>query len=381
MIEAHELAAQMFAVSSNGCAGGGGRRSLRDDAAAEAELRQVKMELAQAETTVLEARAETELVKARAESALVEARAALAEERSKLAAAAATISALQAECGGDTAPLPPLRRRQQLLPAAVLAVTHTSDGAPHACVVAPCELDDGVCAHGGSCAAVEGGREGAFQCACVVGYEGARCEGDVDECASAPCQNGGECAESSGGGKGLVVAPGAFRCSCAVGYAGRSCGIDVDECASAPCLNGASCSESGGNAAVALDRYICDCAEGSEGLNCEHCGFGFALVGAGRCADVDECASAPCLNGAGCAESGDGGTHPVALGAYVCSCAGGFDGENCDETPPEPASSTCFSGDACNGGRNCVLYPGAVNAATQVLSIQNYPPNADCRGS
>lgn len=40
--------------------------------------------------------------------------------------------------------------------------------------------------------------EGSFTCNCVKGYAGPRCEQDVNECASNPCQNDGTCLDRIG---------------------------------------------------------------------------------------------------------------------------------------------------------------------------------------
>ena len=48
-------------------------------------------------------------------------------------------------------------------------------------------------------------------CACLMGFEGADCEVNVDECASAPCVNGGACVD--------VVA--GYVCNCVPGYQGK----------------------------------------------------------------------------------------------------------------------------------------------------------------
>ena len=37
--------------------------------------------------------------------------------------------------------------------------------------------------------------------------------------------------------------------------------------------------------------------------------------------DIDECASAPCQNGGTCVD---------VINAYICNCAPGYEGENCE---------------------------------------------------
>ena len=61
-----------------------------------------------------------------------------------------------------------------------------------------------------------------FTCQCPVGWTGALCERDVDECGvAAPCHNDAAC----------VNAEGAYACLCARGYEGRDCAINTDDCA------------------------------------------------------------------------------------------------------------------------------------------------------
>ncbi|KAJ7365993.1 hypothetical protein OS493_002735 [Desmophyllum pertusum] len=47
---------------------------------------------------------------------------------------------------------------------------------------------------------------------CAPGYNGSRCENDINECDSNPCLNGGSCVD-------LVNE---YNCSCPPGYNGKS---------------------------------------------------------------------------------------------------------------------------------------------------------------
>lgn len=52
--------------------------------------------------------------------------------------------------------------------------------------------------------------ERCFTVANDVCFSGAKCEVDIDECDSAPCQNGGLCKDGMGG----------FQCQCKPGFLG-----------------------------------------------------------------------------------------------------------------------------------------------------------------
>ena len=156
-----------------------------------------------------------------------------------------------------------------------------------------CNLD---CGRHGVCDLASGA------CVCDRGFEGDRCEVNIDDCANAlvgpdACLNGGTCID------GLAT----FTCECAAGFSGWLCQSDMDECASHPCMNGATCIESSSDRRIAPQAFWCKCASGFGG---EECGV-----------DIDECADSPCEHG---------GTCTNLMGDFRCSCALGWAGSTCD---------------------------------------------------
>ncbi|CAG2246453.1 unnamed protein product [Mytilus edulis] len=77
------------------------------------------------------------------------------------------------------------------------------------------------------------------------------CE-DIDECATAVCQNGATCNDLVNG----------YTCTCATGYTDTHCETDTDNCVGNDCENGATCVDG-------LSSYTCNCAEDFEGDFCE----------------------------------------------------------------------------------------------------------------
>ena len=67
-----------------------------------------------------------------------------------------------------------------------------------------------------------------------IPFAGDRCEGDVYECLSLPCQHGGTCREWTSGRAG-------FDCLCPATFSGQFCEVDELSCEPAPCLHGATC--------------------------------------------------------------------------------------------------------------------------------------------
>lgn len=70
---------------------------------------------------------------------------------------------------------------------------------------------------------------------------------------SDPCLNGGSCVDGVGG----------FSCDCRPGFDGERCEAEMDECASQPCRNGAMCRDY-------VNSFVCECRPGFDGILCEH---------------------------------------------------------------------------------------------------------------
>ncbi|XP_054998949.1 protein crumbs homolog 2 [Sorex araneus] len=196
-----------------------------------------------------------------------------------------------------------------------------------------CELDIDECAsrpcrHGATCRNLAD----RFECHCPLGYAGVTCEEEVDECASGPCLHGGSCLDGVG----------SYRCVCAPGYAGTSCQLDLDECQSQPCAHGGACHD-------LVNGFWCDCADtGYEGARCER--------------EVLECASAPCAHNATCLDG---------LGSFRCLCWPGYSGQQCEVDEDECAAHPCQHGGQCLQRSDPALYGGAQAAFPGPFSFQH----------
>ncbi|XP_035801720.2 sushi, nidogen and EGF-like domain-containing protein 1 isoform X1 [Amphiprion ocellaris] len=176
----------------------------------------------------------------------------------------------------------------------------------------------------------------SFTCSCLAGFTGRRCQIDVDECASSPCQNGGTCEDQING----------FICQCPPGYTGIHCETDIDECKDRPCFNNASCVQGAGS-------FTCVCEPGYTGVLCE--------------TDIDECESQPCLNGGECIDQ---------VNNFTCTCPATFTGTFCEtelvalqanSTEAENQTALCEDEDCkkhqicehtSSGIYNCTCAPG-----------------------
>ncbi|XP_060810667.1 protein crumbs [Amyelois transitella] len=185
-----------------------------------------------------------------------------------------------------------------------------------------------------------------YECVCVPGTTGARCEVNIDECASSPCGHG-SCVDDIG----------RYRCECSPGWEGELCDEEIDECQRyTPCQRGTVLSEMadviplpprelrGRHRPVPL-RVL-------PGL-----GGGAVRRGDRRVSALHSLPASPCRHGS-CVDD---------IGRYRCECSPGWEGELCDEEIDECQRYTpcqrgrCYDGRAtyhCSceagwGGRNC----------------------------
>lgn len=93
----------------------------------------------------------------------------------------------------------------------------------------------------------------SLTCRCHPGFTGLRCETNIDDCASNPCQNAGTCVDGING----------FTCSCTLGFSGKDCSVRSDACSRMPCENGGTCY-------THFSGPVCKCPSGFMGTRCEH---------------------------------------------------------------------------------------------------------------
>ena len=156
-----------------------------------------------------------------------------------------------------------------------------------------------------------------FECSCVEGFIGDRCEAKV-----LPCKDKMVC---GGLERKLKCIEGEhisdYRCECKFGYAGVRCEIDVDLCENSPCQNGGTCQDNGNN-------YTCNCTAGYTGHNCSTV----------LCDNPD--ISITCIRNqtANCADT---------LSGPMCTCHPGFTGARCESVYNACDSSPCHSMATC----------------------------------
>uniref|UniRef100_A0AAZ3QJZ2 Neurogenic locus notch homolog protein 1 n=1 Tax=Oncorhynchus tshawytscha TaxID=74940 RepID=A0AAZ3QJZ2_ONCTS len=231
-----------------------------------------------------------------------------------------------------------------------------------------CSLGGNPCEHGGKCL----NTKGSFQCKCQPGFSGARCEHDVNECLSNPCQNEATCLDQIGG----------FHCICMPGYEGLFCQINTDECANNPCLNNGKCIDK-------INTFHCQCPTGEP--------WDAAAI------DIDECSSTPCKNGAKCTDGPNKytcecytgqhcetdinecfsdpchyGTCKDGLASFTCYCRLGYTGRLCETNINECLSQPCRNGGICQDRENsyictCPMGTAGINCEVNLDDCKSKP--------
>jgi hypothetical protein len=194
-----------------------------------------------------------------------------------------------------------------------------------ACALLPWQVQDGgVCMHSACMGSSNAGNENAgneFTCSCMDGWSGDDCMTNDLECDSTPCQNGGVCTDGVGNYQWEYQTAAIYACACAPGFAGVNCEMDVSSlaadaaaCLFYPCNSvtaDARCEDT-------ADGYTCTCPLGFENDDCT--------------ANINECESSPCQNGALCEDLVD---------TFKCYCPPGYSGDVCENVPTRCASHPC----------------------------------------
>jgi len=145
-----------------------------------------------------------------------------------------------------------------------------------------------------------------FNCSCVKGYEGDKCEIEINECEDHPCQNGGTCIDEIG----------TYICDCSgTGYYGTNCNEVVDECKgnidpTTPCNDRGKCKNNNG-------EYTCECGNGFGGKHCQNqLKFGIKEVSmtvsgwSRQCGQSNKKAKIQIIDGNGASCTTDGTEYP-----------------------------------------------------------------------
>ncbi|GFO00271.1 fibrillin-1 [Plakobranchus ocellatus] len=178
-------------------------------------------------------------------------------------------------------------------------------------------------------------------CVCKEGWNGTKCENNIDECGTNPCPAFSTC----------VNTPGSFICSCQDGLqldANNTC-TDIDECESSPCHQ--TCTNNMGG-------FVCSCSEG------------FRLVSNTDCEDINECDSPEtnvceqqCRN---------------LIGGFQCGCRAGYvidmvNRRNCSDIDEciDAGDNTCTIYQLCSnipGSFTCDCKPGYTSGGGDICN-------------
>ena len=172
-------------------------------------------------------------------------------------------------------------------------------------------LNNGTCLNNKS-------RVNLFSCICQAGYQGKRCEFEINECFEIldsekseftyPPKKVPKCSKNT---LNCVDLKNDYFCECKPGFYGKNCQIDIDDCAWRPCEYG-KCIDG-------PNSYSCECYDGYEGYNCDE----RTDVCLAQNTSNTTSTQSLCQNNGFCLNSL---TKP---GDYRCICYPGFSNKNC----------------------------------------------------
>uniref|UniRef100_A0A8C4HYF8 Protein eyes shut homolog n=1 Tax=Dicentrarchus labrax TaxID=13489 RepID=A0A8C4HYF8_DICLA len=240
-----------------------------------------------------------------------------------------------------------------------------------------CLIKPNSCLNGATCITTsQPSSPPQYTCKCPLGFTGANCETEINECDSNPCQHNGTCSDfyiyctksflsgflgqncevdidacalqnnacppktlcldlpdgfeytcripcpqnlqpCANGGRCVLNTASSYTCICTPGWSGQDCRINVNDCVQHWCQNGATCVDE-------IDGYSCLCPRGYTGIYCEE--------------DIDYCVGRRCSE------------HGVCLDQqynFTCRCMLGFEGSLCELETNECNSFPCASGATC----------------------------------
>uniref|UniRef100_A0A914QJY6 EGF-like domain-containing protein n=1 Tax=Panagrolaimus davidi TaxID=227884 RepID=A0A914QJY6_9BILA len=183
-----------------------------------------------------------------------------------------------------------------------------------------CKKDAKLCKHGTCVNSL-----GSYFCRCFDGYVGVHCKKEASNgCSSMPCQNGGTCLSTTGSD---------FTCKCPPGFTGNLCEENINDCERyddpnfgdagknlSKCTNGGSCIDG-------INEFYCVCPNGFTGKDCRQ--------------NIDECniyGSGLCKNGGSCID---------IYGTFQCACIYGFEGKYCEINVNDCEDNLCYNGSKC----------------------------------